>query len=626
MTTKTKTETVERGFVKTEKKGARFKANFGLASPKEMQELIDARIKKIDDGIEQLNQLSLSIEQQGGPPGQFQASCTIVKRQVTEIVKSDRSNKEKRSELGIIKKSVDKAIVEATDATPEIVRKAQQKKTEEQQQTALKSIEQLKLEFKTAFEKIDEGLKTFPDALGRYSENVAFVKSEYETCLKSLAKNADPVVVEGELKNQYGACKTLFFNQMVPSLNKWRKSQAQIDDAELYLKKSNELLVKLDGQDKTGVLEQQRKKKEQIEKEFKVAKTTRDDTDLFVCVQKASQVYELLKRFELEASLKDKNKSERDTDLDRLAQSLKDKEDLESQATMRAAIAARFGIEFPDSGNFNNPLGSGIKRLGKLYDVLRIVPASHLLRTDDQALKISYKVRDKSDKEPSSFDPNFKVIELLLPAVDQPIIKKNSAGQDVKLDEQFTTSTLHEIGHAVDDKEGFMAKNGKSAGYGKWIKTSRTEVEGKHVDALLRAVGGDTKHKPDLDKFVSACLGGKVPATPATSGDLCFELLNNWSKLEEIGKILVSLRVGKRFWDAGVGAAKAAAEAIGETRVYFESNDNDWWSFDVSERGTAVSDYQWRAPAEWFAEPYALYFLDKLDEKHLVALYLDELT
>lgn len=158
MTTKTKTETVERGFVKTEKKGTRFKANFGLASPKEMQELIDARIKKIDDGIEQLNQLSLSIEQQGGPPGQFQASCTIVKRQVTEIVKSDRSNKEKRSELGIIKKSVDKAIVEATDATPEIVRKAQQKKTEEQQQTALKSIEQLKLEFKTAFEKIDEGL------------------------------------------------------------------------------------------------------------------------------------------------------------------------------------------------------------------------------------------------------------------------------------------------------------------------------------------------------------------------------------------------------------------------------------------------------------------------------------
>jgi hypothetical protein len=72
-----------------------------------------------------------------------------------------------------------------------------------------------------------------------------------------------------------------------------------------------------------------------------------------------------------------------------------------------------------------------------------------------------------------------------------------------------------------------------------------------------------------------------------------------------------------------LSAAQTVATLLGGTRVHFEAYKDQWWSFDVTERKNAVTDYQWLSPAEWFAEPYALYFQGKLNAGHPVAKYCE---
>ena len=43
-------------------------------------------------------------------------------------------------------------------------------------------------------------------------------------------------------------------------------------------------------------------------------------------------------------------------------------------------------------------------------------------------------------------------------------------------------------------------------------------------------------------------------------------------------------------------------------RHYMRSNDTKWNSYAVAARGRKVSEYQFRAPGEWFAEAYAAYY------------------
>ena len=42
-------------------------------------------------------------------------------------------------------------------------------------------------------------------------------------------------------------------------------------------------------------------------------------------------------------------------------------------------------------------------------------------------------------------------------------------------------------------------------------------------------------------------------------------------------------------------------------------------------RAQGVTGYQFRSPAEWFAELYAAYFMKKMNPKHPAAVWLDKL-
>jgi hypothetical protein len=75
------------------------------------------------------------------------------------------------------------------------------------------------------------------------------------------------------------------------------------------------------------------------------------------------------------------------------------------------------------------------------------------------------------------------------------------------------------------------------------------------------------------------------------------------------------------LWDQGKSGATQAA--IGD-RVYQEAYKNDYWSYDINARKKGVSQYQFRAPGEWFAEAYAAYFLKKLKKNHALYGWLEE--
>ena len=74
------------------------------------------------------------------------------------------------------------------------------------------------------------------------------------------------------------------------------------------------------------------------------------------------------------------------------------------------------------------------------------------------------------------------------------------------------------------------------------------------------------------------------------------------------------------LWDGGDSAA--SKNAIGDW-VFQESYKGDWVSYARSARKQKVSDYQFRADGEWYAEAYAAFFVGKLPKSHPLHVVLE---
>ncbi len=69
------------------------------------------------------------------------------------------------------------------------------------------------------------------------------------------------------------------------------------------------------------------------------------------------------------------------------------------------------------------------------------------------------------------------------------------------------------------------------------------------------------------------------------------------------------------LWEGGAGSA--GTMKLSDGRVYQQAYSSKWVSYD-SARQDNVSDYQFRAPGEWFAELYAAFYLGWLDQEHWI--------
>ncbi len=174
----------------------------------------------------------------------------------------------------------------------------------------------------------------------------------------------------------------------------------------------------------------------------------------------------------------------------------------------------------------------------------------------------------------------------------------------------FNWNTVHEVGHAMDDKLGFMRSKGNSlAGW-----TSH----GTNVRPIAEAVAG--KYNYDT-AYVSAYMqkATNIPLPEPKIG--CDD--DEWERRRVACVAWVdSARSDKSPWQS---ASTAKALAIGGV-VYHESYDSgDWSSYNLSARGQGVTGYQFRAPGEWFSELYAAYHTKKMKPSHPAYAWLQTL-
>jgi hypothetical protein len=111
--------------------------------------------------------------------------------------------------------------------------------------------------------------------------------------------------------------------------------------------------------------------------------------------------------------------------------------------------------------------------------------------------------------------------------------------------------------------------------------------------------------KLPIDAAVRAVLADLPSAVPSDK---------QWSEMIKHAGAQWCLTVRLKGKSSGLweGGASAAAKAKVGTRVYQQSYATEWWSYELGARGSSVSQYQFRAPGEWFSEIYAAYYLGKL--------------
>jgi hypothetical protein len=291
-------------------------------------------------------------------------------------------------------------------------------------------------------------------------------------------------------------------------------------------------------------------------------------------------------------------------------------------AMCKALIEARFGVKIEIGEDFN---ARSLPRIGKM---LARVPEWQAKQTKkgpggaaaEKSLK-TFTYQTEPLAKGNYYSSSRKTIAL------QNITEKGSndehrlvsdSGKVVKTS-YFDFTTLHEIGHAVDDRIKFMSGRMEKDGFGKWKKETFESVRNAFLPGLVTDLTGGTKkaQAADLEAMLTDLLKTGSCKKPANATDTLGSLFDEWDQIQNhavVVKCKKGLYTKSDPWDKG----KSHAEAVElGGRVYHEAYDNDWYSYAIADRAaTGMTTYQWRAPGEWFAELYAMYYLNKLGRSH----------
>lgn len=165
----------------------------------------------------------------------------------------------------------------------------------------------------------------------------------------------------------------------------------------------------------------------------------------------------------------------------------------------------------------------------------------------------------------------------------------------------FDVTTLHEIGHSVDNKHGFMNANGSAAGCGGWEATDPDKVTLAYLPECKKAGLSDKV----TDEMLKTAIHTAVTAGTTNKPDNIEQ--GDWTKiLKFLVDYCLPIRAASKPWFK-------ASKVVVNGKVYQEAySDGRWYSYSHSAiAATKVNDYQWRAPGEWFAEVYAISWLKK---------------
>lgn len=254
----------------------------------------------------------------------------------------------------------------------------------------------------------------------------------------------------------------------------------------------------------------------------------------------------------------------------------------EREAVFKDALEARFGFVVETGGHpFTN--------LDKMYEVLKMVPPEDV--TQSKLAKLVYRTPGEDgaayggaviymgDYGDAKGDWNYQ----------------NPDGTPAPVN-GYGISALHELGHSIDDRNGIMSSNQGKSGCGGWERESVDSITDVFFRNFSTGPGKNSKVPEDIVRsLITATLNGGVPSKPDTIAD------TDWAPVKVALDSVDGIRDANGKWPWN------NPTVIGG-RAYHESyaGRGEWWSYDPGARnGTTVRNYQWRSPAEWFAELYA---------------------
>jgi hypothetical protein len=270
----------------------------------------------------------------------------------------------------------------------------------------------------------------------------------------------------------------------------------------------------------------------------------------------------------------------------------------EAQAFCRAALSVRYKMEvvIPD--------GMQVTRLPELYELFARVPAGHVghdmlasLEYETQAGASHFKLDEKKQGKivlTSLKGAGYETGELY--AIPDVTDKKARV-------KYFTVAALHEIGHAVDAKGTIMQSHVQDDGFGGWNKETIDSVATVFATRLKREFS--TAPQPDLLALMRQMLLAGRCDKPVSARAPLGGLLAIWDTVVPKATAYAKTR------DPGSSPWKLSIDG-GDRRYYHEAYGGQWVSYSADVRAAQyVSDYQWRAPQEWFAELYAWYYMEE---------------
>ena len=278
------------------------------------------------------------------------------------------------------------------------------------------------------------------------------------------------------------------------------------------------------------------------------------------------------------------------------------------QEVYAKALKERYGFEI------DNPSGMKNTHLEQVYEMFDKVPETDVVQGRMQ--KLSYQPLDDDGTKNTGAAYGGAEITMGDYGKEKWNYVDPDTGKPVKAN-GFSISTLHELGHSVDDRFGIMNAGQGKPGAGGWKAEDRKSVATALIGAFTAGEGKAlTIDATDLMSMVTKALAGARTKRPPKMSE------DDWNKEPKQGKpgtmSDADWHVIETFLDLCFSRRNTEwpwgkAHDIGG-RSYHEAYANEWVSYAVASRSNSntVRDYQWRAPGEYFAELYAFsYFKSK---------------